>query len=77
MRVLMTNAHLGEGFVEQLQAEFPQVEFLTAISVEEQLQEAPNADVICGWPDSPEVVEAASRLRWIHCPGHGHRQDYG
>ena len=71
MKVLMTNAHLGEGFVEQLQSEFPQVEFRTAISVEEQLREAADADVICGWPDSPEVVEAASQLRWIHCPGTG------
>ena len=38
MKVLMTNAHLGEGFVEQLQEEFPEVEFLTALSIEEQLQ---------------------------------------
>ena len=71
MKVLMTNAHLGEGFVEQLQSEFPQVEFLTAMSVEEQLREAADADAICGWPDSPEVVEAARQLRWIHCPGTG------
>ena len=71
MKVLMTNAHLGEGFVEQLQSEFPQVEFLTAISVEDQLREAADADAICGWPDSPEVVEAARQLRWIHCPGTG------
>ena len=71
MKVLMTNAHLGDGFVEQLQAEFPEVEFVTAISKEEQLSAAGDADVICGWPDSPEVVEAASRLRWIHCPGTG------
>lgn len=71
MKVLMTNAHLGDGFGEQLQTEFPDVEFLTAMSVEEQLSAAGDADVICGWPDSPEVVEAASRLRWIHCPGTG------
>ncbi len=71
MKVLMTNAHLGDGFVEQLQAEFPEVEFITAMSVDEQLSAAGDADVICGWPDSPEVVEAASRLRWIHCPGTG------
>ena len=71
MKVLMTNAHLGDGFVEQLQTEFPEVEFVTAISKEEQLSAAADADAICGWPDSPEVVEAASRLRWIHCPGTG------
>ena len=71
MKVLMTNAHLGDGFVEQLQLEFPEVEFYTAINIEEQLREAPDADAICGWPDSPEVVEAASKLRWIHCPGTG------
>ena len=71
MKVLMTDAHLGEGFVGQLQAEFPEVEFLVAMSVEEQLSAAADADVICGWPDSPDVVEAASRLRWIHCPGTG------
>ena len=71
MKVMMTDAHLGEGFVEQLQTEFPEVEFLAAMSVEEQLSAAATADVICGWPDSPDVVEAASRLRWIHCPGTG------
>lgn len=71
MKVLMTNAHLGEGFVEQLEEEFPDVEFLTAISIEDQLREAPKADAICGWPSSPKVVEAAARLRWIHCPGTG------
>ena len=71
MKALMTNAHLGDGFVEQLQGEFPEVEFVTAISVEEQLREAVDADLICGWPDSPDVIEAASRLRWIHCPGTG------
>ena len=71
MKVLMTNAHLGEGFVEQLQSEFPQVEFHTAISLDEQLREVADADVICGWPDSPEVVSAAAKLRWIHCPGTG------
>ena len=71
MKVLMTDAHLGDSFVEQLQAEFPQVEFITAMNIEEQFREAPDADVICGWPDSPDVVEAASRLRWIHCPGTG------
>ncbi len=71
MKVLMTNAHLGDGFVEQLQSEFSEVEFITAMSMEEQLREASDADVICGWPDSAEVVEAAARLRWIHCPGTG------
>ena len=71
MKVLMTDAHLGDSFVEQLQAEFPQVEFIAATNIEEQLREAADADVICGWPDSPDVVEAASRLRWIHCPGTG------
>lgn len=71
MKVLMTNDHLGDGFVEQLRAEFPQADFLTAMGVEEQLREAADADVICGWPSSPAVVKAATRLRWIHCPGTG------
>ncbi len=71
MKVLITNAHLGEGFVEQLQSEFPQAEFITAMGMDEQLREASDADVICGWPDSAEVIEAAPHLRWIHCPGTG------
>lgn len=71
MKVLLSNAHLGDNFQNDLKAEFPDVEFLEAISEEDQMREAPDADVICGWPFSKEVLEAAAKLRWIHCPGTG------
>lgn len=71
MKVLITDAHLGEGFIDQLRAEFPQAQFTMAINAAEQLAQAPDADVICGWPSDTAVIEAAERLRWIHCPGTG------
>lgn len=71
MKVLVTNDHLGDAFIDDLRAEFPQVEFAVAMSEGEQLAQAADADAIFGWPSSPDVVEAAARLRWIHCPGTG------
>ncbi len=71
MKVLVTDAHLGDAFVDELRAEFPQVEFVSAGETDEQLRHATDSDVICGWPSSVHVIEAASRLRWIHCPGTG------
>ncbi|MCH8870981.1 MAG: D-2-hydroxyacid dehydrogenase [Chloroflexi bacterium] len=71
LKVMVTHTHLGDDFVDNLRSEFPDVDFQLAMTNEEQLQAAPEADIICGWPSSKEVLEAAHRLRWIHCPGTG------
>ena len=71
MKALITDAHLGEAFIEQLRAEFPDVDFIAPATEQEQIAQAADADLICGWPSSVAVIEAAVRLRWIHCPGTG------
>ena len=71
MKTLITDAHLGEAFIEQLRAEFPEVDFIAPETEREQIAHAADADLICGWPSSTAVIEAAARLRWIHCPGTG------
>lgn len=71
MKALITDAHLGEAFIEQLRAEFPDVDFIAPETEREQIAHAADADLICGWPSSVAVIEAAARLRWIHCPGTG------
>ncbi len=62
--------HFGEHYVDDLRKSFPAVSFQVARSLEEQVREAADADVAFGWP-SREVVLAARKLRWIHCPGTG------
>ena len=69
MKVLMAS-DFGEPFVEELRKTFPDVTFQTAYTVEEQLREAPDAEVIFGWPTG-EVFRAAERVRWVQCPGTG------
>ena len=59
-----------ESFVDQLSTEFPEVEFVDANNVEEQVLQIRDADVYHGWP-TREVFVAAERLRWLHCPGTG------
>ncbi len=71
MKALITDAHLGEAFIDELRAEFPDVDFIAPATEQEQLAQAADADLICGWPSSVAVIEAAARLRWIHCPGTG------
>ena len=70
MKALITDAHLGEAFIDELRAEFPDVDFIAPATEQEQIAHAADADLICGWPSSVAVIEAA-RLRWIHCPGTG------
>jgi phosphoglycerate dehydrogenase-like enzyme len=69
MKVLIA-FHIGEGFLEDLRGTFPQVEFRSAMTVEQQLREVVDADVFFGMPKG-EVLLAAKRLRWLHCPGTG------
>ncbi len=61
---------LGHKFVSDLQATFPNVEFRTAYTPEEQLKEAPDTEIQFGLIDR-ETYLAASNLRWFHFIGIG------
>lgn len=61
---------IGSGFVEELRESFPDVEFRTAYTIEEQLREIPDAEVQFGLITG-EVLEAARKLRWFHFVGIG------
>lgn len=61
---------MGEGFLDDLRAGFPDVTFHLATDAEEQMRYIAEADVFFGFP-SHEVYLAARRLRWLHCPGTG------
>ena len=75
MKVVVSWSQVGttpeqESFVDELRAEHPQVEFVGAYNVEEQIRQIRDADIYHGWPPQ-EVFVAAERLRWLHCPGTG------
>ena len=75
MKVLMTKPARGiwpdtAPFFEELRTTFSEVDFKVVETVEEQLTEVKDADVYYGWI-TRDVLLAADRLRWIHCPGVG------
>lgn len=69
MKVVIA-AMLGDEFLNDLRASFPEVSFQAAATDEEQRAHIADADVFFGWP-SREVFLAAERLRWIQGPGTG------
>ena len=69
MKVVIAH-RIGPDFVEDLRKNFPQVEFRTAYTPEEQLREAPDAEVQFG-VITGEALEAARKLRWFHFVGIG------
>jgi phosphoglycerate dehydrogenase-like enzyme len=69
MKVVIAH-RIGPDFVEDLRQNFPQVEFRTAYTPEEQLREAPDAEVQFGLITG-EALEAARKLRWFHFVGIG------
>ncbi len=69
MKAVVTSL-FGDGFEDELIREFPDVEFVFAISEREQAREIKDADIFMGMP-TREVFLAADRLRWLHCPGTG------
>ena len=69
MKVVVTSL-FGDGFEESLREEFGELEFVFAVSEDEQAREMKDADVFMGSP-SREVFLAADHLRWLHCPGTG------
>ena len=77
MKVVMTPMPVDANAEEEdkkyiggLKAEFPEVTFEYAATVEEQTRQIRDADVYCGWP-TQDVFLAADRLRWLHNPGTG------
>ena len=69
MKVIL-GLDFGEEFVEDLGASFPEVKFVRAKSVEEQLREIEDAEVYFGLPPK-EVFLAAKSLRWLQYHGTG------
>ena len=69
MKVVIAH-RIGPDFVEDLRKNFPQVEFRTAYTPEEQLREAPDAEVQFG-VITEEALNAARKLRWFHFVGIG------
>jgi len=69
MKVLITH-RIGPDFVGGLRKSFPEVEFRTAYTQEEQLREVPDAEVQFGLI-TEEVLKAARKLRWFHFVGIG------
>lgn len=69
MKIILS-ALLNDRFVSDLHTSFPDVEFVTATTEEQQLNSIADADAIFGWPSST-VLSAGHRLRWIQHPGTG------
>ena len=59
-----------DAVIQDLEATFPDVDFVWCETEEEKMAAVPEAEVYCGWP-SRDVYLAASCLKWIHCPGTG------
>ena len=67
----VTLAHdMGDHFVADLRQTFPDLDFRVAYSPEEQLRQAPDAEIQFGIIDRPTFL-AAARLRWFHFVGIG------
>ena len=69
MKVVL-NFDLGETFVNDLKATFPDVDFRPVNTPEEELQEVVDAEVQFG-VISREAFDAAKKLRWFHFIGMG------
>ena len=69
MKVVL-NFDLGEAFVDDLKATFPDVDFRPVNNHEEELREVVDAEVQFG-EISREAFDAAKTLRWFHFIGMG------
>ena len=70
MKVVLGSDHLGMDFVERLRDTFPDTEFALALSHEDMVREAADAEVFLGWP-TREVFRSGAGLKWVHCIGTG------
>ena len=69
MKVLVGTG--GDGLMEALRAEFPEVELVSAGTPEETVERIRDADVYYGSAPSSEAFAAAERLRWMQHIGTG------
>ena len=58
------------GYLKDLRAEFPDVEFVSAETEDDEKEHVREADVFYGWP-TRDVFLSAQKLQWIQCPGTG------
>lgn len=77
MKVVMTPMPGGVGpgepddvVMRDLEASFPDVDFVWCETEEDQLIAIADAEAYCGWP-TRKVFLAAKNLKWIHCAGTG------
>ncbi|MDA1258532.1 MAG: D-2-hydroxyacid dehydrogenase [Chloroflexi bacterium] len=70
MKVVLGSDHLGVEFLERLRDTFPGTEFALALSPDDMVRESADAEVFLGWP-TPEIFQAGSGLKWVHCIGTG------
>ena len=70
MKVVLGSDHLGVAFLEQLRDTFPGTEFALALSHDDMVREAADAEVFLGWP-TREVFRSGPGLKWVHCIGTG------
>ena len=77
MKVVMEPMPSGIGpgeapdvFFKEMQATFPEVQFVEVSEEADQIREVADAEVYYGWP-SRDVFLAGKNLKWIHCPGTG------
>jgi phosphoglycerate dehydrogenase-like enzyme len=69
MKLLVTTNYMNWQ-AKELAAEFPQVQFIMATTLEEQIREAADVEIIAG-PVSQELFLAAPKLRWIQSASAG------
>ena len=77
MKVVVTPMPGGVGpgepddvVIRDLEATFPDIDFVWCETEEDQLIAIEDADAYCGWP-TRKVFLAAKNLKWIHCAGTG------
>lgn len=72
MKVLIVLKHrfalwtAPDWFVQKLQAEFPDVEFINRRDYDTIADDIRDADVVVSWSIKAEQLQTATRLRWIH-----------
>lgn len=62
---VLVGENVGEANFARLRQTFPEVRFLVAITPQEMLSAAPEADIIFTKRLRPEVLQSAARLRWV------------
>ena len=75
MKILMSGNKSGLRvddipMVRELQKKHPNVSFVEAGTLEEQVVQVRDCEVFYGWP-ARDVYLAGAKLKWIHCPGTG------